>query len=161
MFFSTLFSITECCLLAVMAFGYGIGKINYAIQMSHGVCVHLSIISWEIGSIVGFGQNYLRPKYNHTSRVDKLLVCTAVTSMLNLIIYSIRNQEIKEALGRNLGLKKIVIIIMCIVCERKKTKHCNLSGCFERNFKKHNFVLECSLYSPPFLIVKILMFACY
>jgi len=66
-----------------------------------------SIISWGLGCLVGLGQNYLRSKSKHPPVVEKLLVYTAVTTMLNHIIYSIRNQEIKEALGRTLGLKKV------------------------------------------------------
>ncbi|XP_031203617.1 olfactory receptor 10A5-like isoform X2 [Mastomys coucha] len=55
--------------------------------------------------------NYLRPKSSHSPEVDKLLglFYTAVTSMLNPIIYSLRNKEVKGALRRTLGLKKVLI----------------------------------------------------
>lgn len=106
------FVITECCLLATMAFGHCMALLHYATQMSRGVFAHLAIVSWGIGCLVGLGQNYLRPKSNHSPGVDKLLVIfyTAVTSMLNSIIYSLRNQEVKEALRRTLGLKKVLIM---------------------------------------------------
>ncbi|XP_052019130.1 olfactory receptor 10C1-like isoform X2 [Apodemus sylvaticus] len=50
---------------------------------------------------------YLRPKSSYLPVLDKLLALfyTAVTSMLNPIIYSLRNKEIKAALKRALGLK--------------------------------------------------------
>ncbi|XP_029327489.1 olfactory receptor 10A5-like isoform X2 [Mus caroli] len=56
--------------------------------------------------------NYLRPKSSHSPGIDKLLALfyTAVTSMLNPIIYSLRNKEVKGALRRTLGLKKILIM---------------------------------------------------
>ncbi|XP_029387376.1 olfactory receptor 10A5-like isoform X1 [Mus pahari] len=55
--------------------------------------------------------NYLRPKSSHSPGIDKLLALfyTAVTSMLNPIIYSLRNKEVKGALRRILGLKKVLI----------------------------------------------------
>nr|XP_042122207.1 olfactory receptor 10A5-like isoform X2 [Peromyscus maniculatus bairdii] len=51
---------------------------------------------------------YLRPKASHSPGMDKLLALfyTAVTSMLNPIIYSLRNKEVKAALRRTLGLRK-------------------------------------------------------
>nr|XP_034380514.1 olfactory receptor 10A5-like isoform X1 [Arvicanthis niloticus] len=55
---------------------------------------------------------YLRPKSSHLPGMDKLLALfyTAVTSMLNPIIYSLRNKEVKAALRRTLGLKKVLAI---------------------------------------------------
>ncbi|XP_038954850.1 olfactory receptor Olr1699 isoform X1 [Rattus norvegicus] len=55
---------------------------------------------------------YLRPKSSHSPGMDKLLALfyTAVTSMLNPIIYSLRNKEVKAALRRILALKKILSI---------------------------------------------------
>ncbi|XP_028640869.1 olfactory receptor 10A2-like isoform X2 [Grammomys surdaster] len=54
--------------------------------------------------------NYLRPKSSHSPGIDKLLglFYTAVTSMLNPVIYSLRNKEVKGALRRTLGLKKVL-----------------------------------------------------
>ncbi|XP_049987486.1 olfactory receptor 10C1-like isoform X1 [Alexandromys fortis] len=53
---------------------------------------------------------YLRPKASHSPGMDKLLALfyTAVTSMLNPIIYSLRNKEVKAALRRTLGLRKVL-----------------------------------------------------
>jgi len=68
------------------AFAQRMAQLHYATQMSRGLCVHLAIISWRMGCPVGLGQNYLRPKSNHPSGVDNLLVYTAVTFMLNTII---------------------------------------------------------------------------
>ncbi|XP_027255810.1 olfactory receptor 5B12-like isoform X2 [Cricetulus griseus] len=50
---------------------------------------------------------YLRPKASHSPGTDKFLALfyTAVTSMLNPIIYSLRNKEVKIALRRTLGLR--------------------------------------------------------
>ncbi|XP_051004259.1 olfactory receptor 10K1-like isoform X1 [Acomys russatus] len=55
---------------------------------------------------------YLRPKSNHSPGMDKLLALfyTAVTSMLNPIIYSLRNKEVKAALRRTLGLREVLTI---------------------------------------------------
>ncbi|XP_030105670.1 olfactory receptor 122 isoform X1 [Mus musculus] len=55
---------------------------------------------------------YLRPKSDHSPEVDKLLALfyTAVTSMLNPIIYSLRNKEVKAALRKTLSLKKVLIM---------------------------------------------------
>ncbi|XP_029416311.1 olfactory receptor 10A3-like isoform X2 [Nannospalax galili] len=53
---------------------------------------------------------YLRPKSSHSPGVDKLLALfyTAVTSLLNPIIYTLRNKEVKAALWRTLGRRKIL-----------------------------------------------------
>ncbi|XP_026644772.1 olfactory receptor 10C1-like isoform X1 [Microtus ochrogaster] len=53
---------------------------------------------------------YLRPKASHSPGMDKFLALfyTAVTSMLNPIIYSLRNKEVKAALRRTLGLRKVL-----------------------------------------------------
>uniref|UniRef100_A0A8C3W8I3 Olfactory receptor n=1 Tax=Catagonus wagneri TaxID=51154 RepID=A0A8C3W8I3_9CETA len=211
MFFFTFFGISECCLLAAMAFDRYMAicsPLHYAIRMSRGVCVHLAMVSWGVGCMVGLGQTnyifsldfcgpceidhffcdlppilalacgdtshnevavfvvailcisspflliiasygrilaavwimpspegrqkalstcsshllvvtlfygsasvtYLRPKASHSPGIDKLLALfyTVVTSMLNPIIYSLRNKEVKAALRRTLD-KKIVL----------------------------------------------------
>ncbi|XP_029420625.1 olfactory receptor 10A5-like isoform X2 [Nannospalax galili] len=53
---------------------------------------------------------YLRPKATHSPGIDKLLALfyTVVTSMLNPIIYSLRNREVKVALRRTLGQRKVL-----------------------------------------------------
>ncbi|XP_048205228.1 olfactory receptor 10C1-like [Perognathus longimembris pacificus] len=63
MFFFIFFGITECCLLAAMAFDRYIAicsPLHYATRMSRGVCAHLALVSWGMGCIVGLGQtNYI------------------------------------------------------------------------------------------------------
>ncbi|XP_073937814.1 olfactory receptor 10C1-like isoform X2 [Castor canadensis] len=53
---------------------------------------------------------YLRPKASHSPGIDKLLSLfyTVVTSMLNPIIYSLRNKEVKAALWRTLVKREIL-----------------------------------------------------
>ncbi|XP_052019073.1 LOW QUALITY PROTEIN: olfactory receptor 10A4-like [Apodemus sylvaticus] len=213
MFFFSYFGITECCILAAMALDRYMAicsLFHYATQMGRGVCAHLAIVSWGMGSIVELGQTnfiffldfcgpceidhffcdlppvlalawgatsqneaaifvvtilcisspllfiiysyvrilvavlvmpspegrhkalstcsshllvvtlfygsgsitYLKPKSSHLPEMNKLLALfyTAVTPMLNPIIYSLRNKEVKGALRRTLGLKKVLII---------------------------------------------------
>uniref|UniRef100_A0A452EDY3 Olfactory receptor n=1 Tax=Capra hircus TaxID=9925 RepID=A0A452EDY3_CAPHI len=201
---------TDCCLLAAMAFDRYMAicsPLHYATRMSRGVCIHLAMISWGVGCIVGLGQTnyifsldfcslceidhffcdllpilalacedtshneaavfitailcisspflliiasygrilaavlvmpspegrrkalstcsshllvvtlfygsrsvtYLRPKASQSPGVDKLLALfyTVVTSMLNPIIYSLWNKEVKTALRKTLGKKTI------------------------------------------------------
>ena len=66
---------------------------------------HLLVVTLFYGS---GSVTYLRPKSSHSPGVDKLLALfyTVVTSMLNPIIYSLRNKEVKTALRRTLGNKK-------------------------------------------------------
>ena len=66
---------------------------------------HLLVVTLFYGS---GSVTYLRPKASHSPRVDKLLALfyAVVTSMLNPIIYSLRNKEVKTALRRTLGKKK-------------------------------------------------------
>ena len=58
MFFFALFGISECYLLAAMAFDRYTAicsPLHYATRMSHGMCVHLAMVSWGVGCIVGLG----------------------------------------------------------------------------------------------------------
>uniref|UniRef100_A0A9L0IZC3 Olfactory receptor n=1 Tax=Equus asinus TaxID=9793 RepID=A0A9L0IZC3_EQUAS len=63
MFFFTLFGISECCLLAAMAYDRYVAicsPLHYATRMSRGVCTQLAMISWVVGCMVGLGQtNYI------------------------------------------------------------------------------------------------------
>ncbi|CAM4643421.1 unnamed protein product, partial [Lepidochelys olivacea] len=182
MYFFTLFGITECCLLAAMAYDRYVAICNplhYVLVMRKGACAQLAIASWMVGlsqtsyvfSLTYCGANrinhffcdippllklacgdtsmnvlamlaitsvlrmpsaegklkafstcfshliiillfygsdiitYLRPKSSYSMESDKLLApfYTVVTSMLNPIVYSLRNKEVKEALRRALG----------------------------------------------------------
>ncbi|XP_005409715.1 PREDICTED: olfactory receptor 10C1-like [Chinchilla lanigera] len=66
---------------------------------------HLLVVTLFYGS---GSVTYLRPKASHSPGVDKLLALfyTVVTSMLNPVIYSLRNKEVKAALRRTLGSRK-------------------------------------------------------
>ncbi|XP_008825124.2 olfactory receptor 10A4-like isoform X1 [Nannospalax galili] len=68
---------------------------------------HLLVVTLFYGSA---SVTYLRPKSSHSPGVDKLLALfyTAVTSLLNPIIYTLRNKEVKAALWRTLGRRKIL-----------------------------------------------------
>uniref|UniRef100_A0A8C4PKG2 Olfactory receptor n=1 Tax=Equus asinus asinus TaxID=83772 RepID=A0A8C4PKG2_EQUAS len=63
MFFLTLFGISECCLLATMAYDRYMAicsPLHYATRMSREVCAQLAMISWVVGCMVGLGQtNYI------------------------------------------------------------------------------------------------------
>nr|XP_020634441.1 olfactory receptor 10AG1-like [Pogona vitticeps] len=63
MYFFTLFGITECCLLAAMAYDRYVAICNplrYSVVMNWYVCAQLSIASWSVGLMVGLGQtNYV------------------------------------------------------------------------------------------------------
>ncbi|XP_002714413.3 olfactory receptor 10C1-like [Oryctolagus cuniculus] len=63
MFFFTFFAISECCLLAAMAYDRYMAicsPLHYATQMNRGVCAHLAMVSWGVGCLVGLGQtNYI------------------------------------------------------------------------------------------------------
>ncbi|XP_077171575.1 olfactory receptor 10AG1-like [Paroedura picta] len=63
MYFFTLFGITECCLLAAMAYDRYVAICNplrYSVIMNRGACAQLSVASWSVGVIVGLGQtNYV------------------------------------------------------------------------------------------------------
>ncbi|XP_008581524.1 PREDICTED: olfactory receptor 10C1-like [Galeopterus variegatus] len=63
MFFFLFFGISECCLLAAMAFDRYMAicsPLHYATQMSRWVCVQLALICWGVGCMVGLGQtNYI------------------------------------------------------------------------------------------------------
>ncbi|KAM5126247.1 olfactory receptor 1E5-like [Callospermophilus lateralis] len=67
---------------------------------------HLSVVSLFYGTVIGL---YLCPSANKSTVKDTVmaLMYTVVTPMLNPFIYSLRNREIKGALGRALFRKKI------------------------------------------------------
>uniref|UniRef100_A0A8W4FB85 G-protein coupled receptors family 1 profile domain-containing protein n=1 Tax=Sus scrofa TaxID=9823 RepID=A0A8W4FB85_PIG len=68
---------------------------------------HLLVVTLFYGS---GSVTYLRPKASHSPGIDKLLALfyTVVTSMLNPIIYSLWNKEVKAALRRTLDKKKVL-----------------------------------------------------
>ncbi|XP_039353524.1 olfactory receptor 10A4-like [Mauremys reevesii] len=59
MYFFTLFGITECCLLAAMAYDRYVAICNplrYTLIMRKGACAQLAIASWMVGMLVGLSQ---------------------------------------------------------------------------------------------------------
>ncbi|XP_044840954.1 olfactory receptor 10A4-like [Mauremys mutica] len=59
MYFFTLFGITECCLLAAMAYDRYVAICNplrYTLVMRKGACAQLAIASWMVGMLVGLSQ---------------------------------------------------------------------------------------------------------
>ncbi|XP_008113591.1 olfactory receptor 10AG1 [Anolis carolinensis] len=211
MYFFTLFGITECCLLAAMAYDRFVAlckPLHYNVIMNRSVCAQLSMVSWSVGVMVGLGQTnyvfslsycgpnrinhffcdipplltlacgatsmnaiavymvavlfitvpflliltsyvyiiisilrmpsaegrrkafstcsshlivvslfygsgiitYLRPKSSYSAESDKFLALfyTVVTSMLNPIIYTLRNKEVQVALKRTMRNKLYV-----------------------------------------------------
>ncbi|XP_069484480.1 olfactory receptor 5AR1-like [Ambystoma mexicanum] len=66
---------------------------------------HLTVVSMYYGTIIFM---YLRPRSSYSPGRDKVLsvLYTVVTPMLNPIIYSMRNNEVKGALRRALGRKR-------------------------------------------------------
>ncbi|XP_039355315.1 olfactory receptor 10A4-like [Mauremys mutica] len=65
---------------------------------------HLVVVTLFYGTA---SSTYFRPKSSYSPDTKKLisLSYTVITPMLNPIIYSLRNKEVKSALGRTLGRK--------------------------------------------------------
>ncbi|XP_006032310.1 olfactory receptor 5B12-like [Alligator sinensis] len=66
---------------------------------------HMTAVSLFYGSVAFM---YLRPSSKHSQDVDKVasLFYTVVTPMLNPLIYSLRNKEVKDALKRVMKKKR-------------------------------------------------------
>lgn len=62
---------------------------------------HLTVVVVFYGTLLFI---YLQPKSSHTFEIDKMasVFYTLVIPMLNPLIYSLRNKEVKEALKRTL-----------------------------------------------------------
>ncbi|XP_074825927.1 olfactory receptor 10A4-like isoform X3 [Natator depressus] len=59
MYFFSFLGITECCLLATMAYDRYVAichPLRYTAMMSRGVCLQFSAVCWLIGMLVGVGQ---------------------------------------------------------------------------------------------------------
>ncbi|XP_043846340.1 olfactory receptor 1361-like [Dromiciops gliroides] len=65
---------------------------------------HLSVVILFYGTIIGV---YFNPSSTHTTQKDMIatVMYTVVTPTLNPFIYSLRNNDLKRALGKLLGLK--------------------------------------------------------
>ncbi|NXC91430.1 O10C1 protein, partial [Cercotrichas coryphoeus] len=68
---------------------------------------HLLVVTLFYGTA---GSMYLRPKYSYRAAVDKFLSLSysVVTPLLNPIIYSLRNKEVKRALKKKWTKSKLV-----------------------------------------------------
>ncbi|OCT90100.1 olfactory receptor 13F1 [Xenopus laevis] len=66
---------------------------------------HLTVLLLFYGTIFCM---YIRPPSEHSENMDQFfsVLYVAVTPMLNPLIYSLRNQEVKRALKRILGIKR-------------------------------------------------------
>ena len=66
---------------------------------------HLSMVSLFYGTIIGL---YLYPSTNNSTVKETVMAVmyTVVTPMLNPFIYSLRNRDMKRALGRIFWKKK-------------------------------------------------------
>ncbi|XP_012508461.1 PREDICTED: olfactory receptor 1468-like [Propithecus coquereli] len=76
------------------------------IQKAFSTCgSHLSVVSLFYGTIMG----HLCPSTNHNTVKETVMAVmyTVVTPMLNPFIYSLRNRDMKRALGRVFSKKKI------------------------------------------------------
>ncbi|XP_057583074.1 olfactory receptor 8K1-like [Hippopotamus amphibius kiboko] len=62
---------------------------------------HLTVVAMFYGTLLFI---YLQPKSNHTLAIDKMasVFYTLVVPMLNPLIYSLRNKDVKDALRRTL-----------------------------------------------------------
>ncbi|XP_062994331.1 olfactory receptor 10A7-like [Elgaria multicarinata webbii] len=69
---------------------------------------HLIVVTLFYGSASAM---YLRPKSTHIENIDRLvaLFYSIITPMLNPMIYSLRNKEVKNALRKLLSMKKPAI----------------------------------------------------
>ncbi|XP_069916141.1 olfactory receptor 1468-like [Oryctolagus cuniculus] len=71
---------------------------------------HLSVVSLFFGTIIGL---YLIPSANNSTVKETVtaMMYTVVTPMLNPFIYSLRNRDMKGALGRVICKKKILFCL--------------------------------------------------
>uniref|UniRef100_G1TQH0 Olfactory receptor n=1 Tax=Oryctolagus cuniculus TaxID=9986 RepID=G1TQH0_RABIT len=71
---------------------------------------HLSVVSLFFGTIIGL---YLIPSANNSTVKETVMAMmyTVVTPMLNPFIYSLRNRDMKGALGRVICKKKIIFCL--------------------------------------------------
>ncbi|KAM8807382.1 olfactory receptor 8U9-like [Eudromia elegans] len=99
--FFVVFGVTECLLLAAMAYGRYVATCNPSCRRkAFSTCApHLAVVTMFYGAILFM---YLRPGSTDTLAKDKAttLFYTVMTPMLNPFIYSLRNMEVKIALKR-------------------------------------------------------------
>ncbi|XP_031750779.1 olfactory receptor 1038-like [Xenopus tropicalis] len=113
---------TECTMLAIMAYDRYVAickPLHYHTIMNMRVCIrstqgrhkafstcasHLIVVSLYYGTLIFM---YLLPRSKYFSETDKIMsiTYTAVSPLLNPIIYSIRNTDIKLAIRGNQSKK--------------------------------------------------------
>ncbi|XP_059587822.1 olfactory receptor 2D3-like [Alligator mississippiensis] len=101
---------TEIFLLSAMAYDRYVAICNplrYSTTMNHRVCMQMVLGAW-ISVLLFCGTafiRYMRPASGYSLAVDKLISVqySILTPMLNPIIYSLKNKEVKVALRKVLG----------------------------------------------------------
>ncbi|XP_066485465.1 olfactory receptor 10A7-like [Tiliqua scincoides] len=80
---------------------------------------HLIVVTLFYGSASAM---YLRPKSSHVEDIDRLvaLFYSAITPMLNPMIYSLRNKEVKVALRKLKGRKTLLCELGKYLCGRRR-----------------------------------------
>ncbi|XP_033024626.1 olfactory receptor 10A7-like [Lacerta agilis] len=82
---------------------------------------HLIVVTLFYGSASAM---YLRPKSSHIEDIDRLvaLFYSIVTPMLNPMIYSLRNKEVKDALWRLRGKNMLLCKLGKYICWKRSCK---------------------------------------
>ncbi|XP_043846339.1 olfactory receptor 1361-like [Dromiciops gliroides] len=97
---------------------------------------HLSVVCLFYGTIIGV---YFNPTSTHTAQNDMVAIVmyTVVAPTLNPFIYSLRNNELKGALGKLLGLqflsteqKGIVVLVGLITIQEQELEGKGISKCY-------------------------------
>ncbi|KAM6042898.1 olfactory receptor 6F1-like [Theristicus caerulescens] len=104
-FLVSIIVVVASCVLTLVSYGYIISSV-LRIQSAHGrkkafsTCsAHLSVVTIWYGSIMFL---YVKPSAQNSLDLNKLVntLNTVVTPLLNPFIYTLRNKEVKQALGR-------------------------------------------------------------
>ncbi|XP_060111167.1 putative olfactory receptor 2W6 [Heteronotia binoei] len=99
---------TECILLATMAYDHFVAichPLHYTVMMRKELCLQLAGASWVTIVLMYYGSSiftYVRPISTYSLDKDRLIsvLYSIVTPMLNPLIYTLRNKDIKDSLKR-------------------------------------------------------------
>ncbi|XP_029435666.1 olfactory receptor 2D3-like [Rhinatrema bivittatum] len=116
MYFFIFLGTTDSFLLAVMAYDRYIAicsPLHYTVIMRWRLCIKLAATSWLTSVSLFFGTGlfmYLRPKSSHSAESDKILslLYCVIAPLLNPVIYTLKNKEVKRALRKSLGGKESI-----------------------------------------------------